>query len=152
MRTYFQRIGITLGAVIGAVVIGIALDKELGIPFATTYRIACAVACLAFIFNLGIYYPSERWPRVGFSVALLVNVMLFFTPLMDRPASRGEIMLFALPDAIVVLVALIASYKVGDVHQRAVRQQMVFGLIVALVFCAILYSLILINPYAPKGR
>lgn len=131
--------------------IGIALDNDLGIPFATTYRIACAVGCLAFIFKLGRDYPNERWPRVGFFVALLVNVLLFFTPLVDRPASRGELMLFALPDAIVVLVALVASYKVVNVHQRAVRQQMVFSLIVAVVFCAVVFSLILMNPHASKA-
>lgn len=152
MRTYFQRLGIAIGGVIGAVMIGIALDRELGIPFATTYRIACALGCLAFIIKLGRDYPSERWPRVGFFGALFVNVVLFFTPLVDHPASRGELMLFALPDAIVVLVALIASYKVVDVHQRAVRQQMVFSLIVAVVFCAILFSLNLIDPHTSKGR
>lgn len=152
MRTYLRRVGIALGGVIGAVMIGIALDNDLGVPFATTYRIACAVACLAFIFKLGIDYPSEKWPRVGFLTALFINIMLFFTPVMDRPASRGEVMLFALPDAIVVLVALVASYKVTDVHQRAVRQQMIFGLIVAIVLCAILFSLILMNPHASKGR
>lgn len=152
MRTYFQRLGLALGGVIGAVAIGIPLDNYLGVPFATSYRIACALMCLAFIFKLVKDYPEESWPRIGFAASLLINVVLFFTPAMNRPASRGELMIFALPDAIVVLVALIASYKVVDVHQRAVRQQMIVGLVVALALCTILFSLIFIDPQASKGR
>jgi hypothetical protein len=91
-------------------------------------------------------YPREQWPRISFWVALAVNVAIFFTPLVDRPASRGELMLFALPDAIVVLAARIASYRVTNVHQRAMRQQMIFGLVVAVAFCAILFTLVLIDP------
>ncbi len=146
MRTYFQRLGIAIGGVIGAVLIGVALENDLGIPFATTYRVACAVACLTFIVKLGKDYPSARWPRVAFCVSLFINVLLFLTPVVDRPASRGELMIFALPDAIIVLVALIVSYKLVDVHQRAIRQNMILGLIVAVVFCALLFSLILVNP------
>ena len=50
-----------------------------------------------------------------------------FTPLVNRPASRGEVMLFALPDAIIVLMARIVSYPVTDVHRRAMRQHMILA-------------------------
>ncbi|MBP2277408.1 MULTISPECIES: hypothetical protein [Sphingomonas] len=146
MRNYFNRVGLALGGVLGAVLIGIALENDVGIPFETTYRIACAVACLAFILKLAKDYPRERWPCTAFFVSLLANILLFFTPIVDRPASRGELMIFALPDAVIVLVALISSYKAVDVHLRAVRQQMILGLIVAVLFGSALFSLILVNP------
>lgn len=147
MRTYFNRVSLALGGVLGAVLIGIALENDVGIPLATTYRIACAVGCLVFIFKLAKDYPGERWPRTAFFVCLLANTVLFFTPIVDRPASRGELMIFALPDAVIVLVALISSYKAVDVHQRAVRQQMIFGLFVAVLFCSVLFPLILVTPH-----
>jgi hypothetical protein len=58
----------------------------------------------------------------------------------------GELMLFALPDAMIVLGIRIASYHVGDEHQRAMRQMMILGLVVAATFCSILYALILLHP------
>lgn len=129
---------------------GFTLEDEVGIPFASTFRVGCAAACLLFIYKLGTDYPGERWPRFSLWIALIVNIGIFFTPLVDRPASRGELMLFALPDAIVVLVALLVercvSYPVADVHQRAVRQQIILGLVLAIAFCAILFTLVLIAP------
>lgn len=116
-------------------VIGFTLQGELGIPFDTTLRVACAALCLAFIYKLGADYPGEKWPRISLWLAFLVNVAIFFTPLVHRPASRGELMLFALPDAIVVLTARVVTYRAGDVHQRATRQTMILGLLVATVFC-----------------
>jgi hypothetical protein len=44
-------------------------------------------------------------------------------------------MLFALPDAVIVMTARIMSYRVSDVHQRAARQMMILGLVVAVVGC-----------------
>lgn len=128
------------------IIIGIALEDEFGVPFDTTYRVGCAAICLVFIYKLAVDYPGEPWPWISLWLALLVNIGLFFTPLFDRPASRGELMLFALPDAIVVLAARIISYRVVDVHQRAMRQQMILGLIAAVAFCAVLFTLILIAP------
>ncbi len=152
MRTYFKRLGLALGGIIGAIAIGIALEKDLGIPFDTSYRVACAIACLAFVFKLQRDYPTEKWPKAGLLGAGIINISLFFTPLVSRPASRGELMIFALPDAIVVLAALIAFYKVETVHQRAVRQQMVLGLIIALGFSAVMFTLILIGPQPHRLR
>lgn len=90
-------------------------------------------------------YPTERWPHVSVWIALVVNAAIFFTPLVDRPASRGELMLFALPDAIIVLGARIASYQVIDDHQRATLQMMILGFVVAVVFCLVLYTIILLQ-------
>jgi hypothetical protein len=132
---------------IGAfVLIASALQQEVGVPFDTTYRVMCAAACLIFIWNLRSYYPGEGWPRVGLWIALFVNVSLFFTPLFHRPSSRGELMLFALPDAIVLLIARIASYHVADTHQRAMRMHMIFGLVIAVTFCTVLFALALNEP------
>ncbi|SDA20585.1 hypothetical protein SAMN03159340_01282 [Sphingomonas sp. NFR15] len=61
-------------------------------------------------------------------------------------------MIFALPDSIVVLAALIASYKVESVHERAMRQQMIFGFIIALGFSAVMFTLILIGPHPQRVR
>lgn len=119
------------------------LQDHFGIPFDTSYRVVCAAGCLFFVYKLQRDFPGEQWPRFSLGVALLVNAGIFFTPLVDRPASRGEVMLFALPDAVVVLAASIASYRVNNVHQRATRQTMILGLIVALVFCVGLFALTL---------
>jgi hypothetical protein len=102
--------------------------------------------CLLFIHQLGADYPGEQWPKIGFWLSLIVDVAIFFTPLVDHPASRGEFMLFAAPDTVVVLVARIASYEVTDVHQRAMRQQMILGLVIAIAFCAVFVILALIDP------
>jgi hypothetical protein len=128
-------------------IVGFTLEDDAGIPFDTTFRIACVGFCQFFIYKLRAEYPAERWPRIGFWLCLIVNIAVFFTPLVDRSSSRGELMLFALPDAIVVLTALIASYPVTDVHQRAMRQQMILGLVVAIAFCAVLFTLTLIDPH-----
>jgi hypothetical protein len=132
-------------AIIAALIVGDALKDELGIPFDTTYRIVCAGTCLVFIYKIGSDYPGERWPQISLCVAALVNVALFFTPLVNRPASRGEVMLFALPDAVVWLSARAVSYPPRDVHQRAIRQQLILALILAVAFCAILYALTLMG-------
>lgn len=148
MGSYFRRVSLALLGIVVFVAVGIALQDEIGLPFDTTYRVACAVICLLFILKLKSDCPGERWPQVSFWVALLVNIGLFFTPLVDRPASRGELILFALPNAIIVLAALIISYSAADQHQRATRQQMILGLIVAVAFCAILFALTLVEPNA----
>ncbi|WP_344698010.1 hypothetical protein [Sphingomonas limnosediminicola] len=96
---------------------------------------------------MGSDYPSETWPRISFWLSLLINIAIFFTPLVDRPASRGELILFALPDAVVTLTTLLATYRVADFHQRAMRQQMILGLIVTVAACATLFTLVLMDPH-----
>ncbi len=130
-----REMGLWLLGIVVVLVIGFTLEDEVGIPVATTLRIATAAICLLFIYKIGLDYPGERWPRISLWIALVVNVAVFFTPLVDRPPSRGELMLFALPDAVVVMTARIASYRVADVHQRANRQLMILGLSVAVLSC-----------------
>ena len=55
-------------------------------------------------------------------------------------------MVFALPDAILFLAVRTVTYKVADVHQRAVRQQLVLGLILALAFYGVILTLMLVDP------
>lgn len=146
--------GVWVLAFLALLVVSFTLQDAAGIPFDTTYRIACAALCLFFIYRLGLDYPGEQWPRISLGIALLINAAIFFTPLVNRPTSRGELMLFALPDAVVVLTARIASYHVTDVHQRAARQTMILGLIVALVFCIGLFAVTLVGVHsapAPSG-
>jgi drug/metabolite transporter (DMT)-like permease len=143
---YFRRLGLALAGIATFVAVGVTLENEAGFPFATFYRVACATTCLVFIWKLREDYPTESWPRVSLWIALVVNVAIFFTPLVDRSASRGELMLFALPDAIVVLGARIRSYHVSDDRRRAMRQSMMLGLVVAAAFCSILYAVILLHP------
>ena len=149
-RSRRRELGLWLLGIVALLVIGITLEDEAGIPLAMTVRIAGASICLLFIYRLGRDFPGEQWPRIGFWISLVVNIGIFFTPLVDRPISRGELMLFALPDAIVVLVAMsverMVSYPAVDVHQRAVRQQIILGLVLAIAFCAILFTLVLIDP------
>jgi hypothetical protein len=134
-----RRGWLALGGLI-FLVVGIAV----GIPFDTLYRVGCAVGCFLFVAKLRCDYPSERWSHIGFLAIPLVNICLFLTPLFNRPSSRGEVILFALPDAIVLLVARLATTTATDDHQRAQRQMVIFGLVVAILSCGILYSLILI--------
>lgn len=149
-RSRPQELGLWLLAIIAVLLIGVALEEKIGIPLATTLRIAAASVCLIFIYRLSTDFPEEQWPRIGFWLSLIVNIAIFFTPLVDRPISRGEVMLFALPDAIVVLFAMlierIVSTPAPDVHQRAVRQQIILGIVLAITFCAILFTLVLIDP------
>ena len=149
MSVRFWHFGLYVVAVVALLVAGAALETDVGLPFDTTYRLACVAACLFIIFKLGEDYRGERWPRVSFWIALVVNLSLFLTPLVDRPASRGELMLFALPDVVVVLLARLATYSVTDVHQRAVRQQLVLALVFALVACFGFFALVLFAPPSP---
>ena len=143
---YAGRLGLALVGTATLLAIGVALENEAALPFATFYRVVCTAVCVGFIWKLRGDYPTDRWPKVSLWIALAVNAVIFLTPLIDRPASRGELMLFALPDVIIVLGVRIASYRVSDDHQRAMRQMMILGLVVAAIFCSILYALILLHP------
>jgi Na+-translocating ferredoxin:NAD+ oxidoreductase RnfA subunit len=145
------RVILVFLGLVALLVMAFTLEADLGFPAATTLRIATAAACLVFIYQIGgKAFPGERWPRIALAFAVIVNVGVFFTPLVDRPPSRGELMLFALPDTIVVLVAwltaLLSTGPAADDHQRAVRQQLILGLVIAVAVCATLFSLILIQP------
>jgi hypothetical protein len=77
---------------------------------------------------------------------MLVNAGIFFTPLVDGPASRGEIMLFAAPDAVIVLAVRTVTISAVDEHQRAVRGQLIVGLVLAAALCAIFLASALVSP------
>ena len=136
--------------IVAIIALSIVLESKAGIPFKTTYRVACAIGCLIFLANIGSDYPGERWPRIALLVALLFNIALFFSPFARLPESKGDLLFFAAPDAAIMLVARIATYRVTDVHQRAVRQQMILGLFVALVLCAILGALMFDPPHTGR--
>lgn len=141
------RPGVTLLAGMAAfAVLAVVLETEIGLPAKITLRVACAVLCILFILALRPKYPGEQWLRWSLWICVVVNIGLLFTPIIEQPISRGDLMLFALPDAIIVLSARILTYPVTDVHQRAVRQQMILGLVVALAFCGLLVTLFLISP------
>lgn len=135
------RIGcLTLLGVAGFVAFGITLETACGIPFDLTYRIACAVACLVMMVKIGADQGKERWFRVSLFIALVFNASLFLTPILHRPASRGEIMIFALPDAAVFFFGQAIGYPTGDEHQRAVRQQLFVGSLLAFAVAALLLA------------
>ncbi len=140
-----------LFGIMAFVAFGVELQNRFGIPFDTTYRIACAGACLAFIAKLGWDSPDERWPWIGLGLAAIVNIALFLTPILDRPASRGEIMIFALPDLVVVMAVRIRAYRVTNDHQRAMRQQMVMALVLAVAIGALVIASTLV-PDHPRHR
>jgi len=122
----------------------VGLGTAIGLSFDTSYRIACAAACIIFIASLALDYPDDLWPKIGLIAATLINAGLFLTPVFHRPSSRGELMLFALPDAIALLSVRLAYFSVSTDHERAQRQMVIFGLVVAVVFCAVLYSVLLL--------
>lgn len=146
-RTFKSRLRTLCFVLLGIVfclTFGIVLENETGFPFYSTYRIVCAGMCLGLMAKVSSEYPGERWPWVALSIALATNIVFFFTPLFDRPASRGEIMLFALPDVAIFMAARVVSFPVTDDHQRAVRQQLIVGVMLAIAFSTILLSTALI--------
>jgi hypothetical protein len=134
------RVGLTLIGVLAFFLVGILLESY-GVPLELTYRIACASGSLVLMVYLARDYTAERWFRISLCLALLVNVSLFFTPLVDRPTSRGELMLFAIPDGAIFLTARILTYRASSVEQRAKRTHMIAGLIAVLALCSILIGI-----------
>ena len=151
MKLRLWKFGLALLSIAVFVTIGIVLENRLGFPFYTTYRIACAGICLVLMAKAGAECRAQRWPWVGFSIALLINAGLLFTPLFDRPASRGEIMFFALPDVTIFLAARAVSYPATDDHQRAVRQQLIVGVLFAMAVSAMVLSSALIPDRIAHG-
>ena len=139
-RSRLARVALSLVGIVAFVAAALVLQEEVGIPFDTTFRVVCAGACLFFIARFARESPGERWIWVGFWISAVVDVAMFFTPVLQGPVSRGEIMLFGFPDAIVLLIARLATYEAADAHRRAVRQQLVLGLILGLAFCALLFG------------
>ena len=146
-----SRLGNALISLLGIAVfltIAITLENQIGIPFALTFRIACASACLILMYKIRGDYPGQKWPLIALAVAFLFNFAIFFSPLAKLPVSKGDILFFGLPDVVIFMAARAWTYPVTDVHQRAVRQQLIVGLVLAIAVCAIFMSILLIPPHA----
>ena len=149
MKSKLCQFFLTIIGIIAFVTIGITLENQVGIPFSFILRLAGAGACLFVIAKIGSEdHPGERWPKIALFIAFLFNVSIFFSPLSQMPASKGDITFFAVPDAVIFLAARTFSYPATDVHQRAVRQQLIVGLILASALCAIVLSILLVPPPA----
>ncbi|MBU6269016.1 MAG: hypothetical protein KGN34_15830 [Sphingomonadales bacterium] len=120
--------------------VAIALERMAAIPVALTLRVVVAAACLFFMSKIGAEYPGQKWPVIAIAIAATINVATLCTPLATLPTSKGDVMFFAAPDAVIFLAARTFTYPATDPHQRAVRQQLILALILALAFCAILLS------------
>lgn len=122
--------------------IAFTLESKAGVPVAVTLRIIVASVCLFVMFKIGSDYAGQKWPKIALAVAAIFNFSMFFSPLAKLPASKGDIMFFAAPDAVIFMAARTFNYPVADVHTRAVRQQLIVGLILALAFCAIIMAIL----------
>jgi hypothetical protein len=151
LKSGIGRAGLAIVGIVLFVCFGIMLDNVTGVPFDTTYRVACAGICLVMMAKVGSEYPGRRWPLISLVIAPLINATLFVTPLFDRSASRGEIMLFALPDATIFFAARAISYLAIDSHERAVRQQLIVGCVLMAALTALVLSSALI-PERPPHR
>lgn len=121
------------------VMLMIFFENNLGISSDTTLRVLCAVIAPIVIYPC-LTDPDSPWMRFGLILAIAINVGILFTPLVDRPtASRGEFFLFAFPSLVVLLSARVASFQVLTVRDRAVRQQLILGLIVSVLACVTLF-------------
>ncbi|GEN99108.1 hypothetical protein NSE01_09410 [Novosphingobium sediminis] len=143
MKSPLLRAAAAFSGIAVFLIFAFTLQDRFSVPFALTYRIACALACFWLAAKLITEYPDERWPKIALLIAALCDLGLFFSPLRHLPASKGDILFFAAPYVLVFLTARISTFQVNDVHQRAVRQQMVLGLVLAIAFCAIFLSIML---------
>ena len=106
-------------------------------------RLCCGIIGLGLLAEVD--FPGEKWPQRVFWVSLLVNIGVLFSPLVDRPASRGELALFLLPDGFVVLIAMIAH---NQALARSVRAQLIATVVVFTAACAALLALVILQSSA----
>lgn len=149
MKESLKRAAIGLGGVATFVAFGIFLEEQAGVSFWTTYRIACAAVPLWFFAKIAQDYAGERWPRRALLVAATFNIALLVSPFSQTPATKGDLLFFGLPDAIIFMIARVITYKATDLHGRAVRQQLIAGVVLALAVCAILFATLLIPDAQP---
>ncbi|KTT69185.1 hypothetical protein [Sphingomonas endophytica] len=148
VKHWFRRVFFAFLGIAAFDALGITLENVARIPFDTTYKITCAGVCLLFVAKCIQEYPDQRWPRIAFGLAAAINMLLLVTILADEPASRGEIVLFALPDVAIVMALRAISYPVSNEHERAVRQQLIVGAILA----AFVSLLLLGTAFIPDRR
>lgn len=132
--------------------LAIMLENRVGVPFKTTFRLACAVGCLTLIARMIADEPDAHWLRFAFCGALVSNLAMFFSPLAALPASKGDLLFFAAPDAAILFGARAFTYPVTDDHQRAVRQQLIMGFILALAVSALILSIMFVPDPAARHR
>jgi hypothetical protein len=134
-----REVGLALAGVAAFLFVSLVL-RGFGIHFDTSYRVACAAASSALVYSLKSGFPDEKWPQRAFWISLLINIGILFTPLVDRPASRGEIILFFLPDGFVAAIAMIA-------HNRSwaasVRTQLIATIVLFAAACAALLGFVI---------
>lgn len=150
MKSRLWRLGLCVLGIAMLVTTGILLEEYAGIPFAITYRLACTGACMWLLIGFASDYPGERWPWIATAMTALVDVGLIVTVLRPLPASKGDLILVSLPAAIIFLFARIVNYDAPDLHRRAVRQQMILALVLAIAFAGIFFGLVVMIP--AKGR
>jgi hypothetical protein len=92
--------------------IAIVFGNQLGIPFPIAIRIVAANGCLAIMYQIGSKYPGEKWPLVALAIGALFNFAVFFSPLADLPAKKADILFFAIPDALIFLLAWLWTHPV----------------------------------------
>jgi len=85
-------------------------------------------------------FPDEKWPQRTFWISLLINIGIFFTPIIDRPASRGELIIFGLPDGFIVAIAMIAHNRSWT---RSVRTQLIATIVLFTAACAALLAFVI---------
>lgn len=145
MGRYFTKLILVLLGIIAFALISAALKNLINLSNDQSYRLLCIAISLFMMWAYRKTFPKIRYFWISFWIALIVNFAIFLTPLVERSASRGEVLLFALPNSIIFLTALTLSYSVVDDRSRAMRQYMLLGIIVAILFSMILYASILIN-------
>jgi len=143
MASRLMQLFVTLLGIAVTLAIAFTLESKVGVPVAVTLRIIVASVCLFVMFKIGSDYAGKIWPKIALVVAAIFNFLMFFSPLAKMPASKGDIMFFAVPDAVIFMAARTFTYPVSDVHTRAVRQQLIVGLVLALAFCAIIMAILL---------
>lgn len=148
-KTALRRFLLAMLGLVAFVAVAITLEQRAGIPFKTSYRVVMAGFCLHFVAGYCREHRDERWARIGFLLVLLFDAGLFFSPLAHLPASKGDVLFFAVPDAAILFGARVFSYRPTSIEERAAHQRMIAGFIVALIFSAVILSMMFL-PSGPR--
>jgi peptidoglycan/LPS O-acetylase OafA/YrhL len=122
------------------------LESQFGVSADTSHRVYCALGGIIIIYSWGFDEPNNRWLRFALPAALLANIGIFFTPLVDRPVSEGrggDFLLFVLPSIVIMFSTRIAMLPVNSVRDRATRQELILWLVVAVIVCAVIFAIAL---------
>lgn len=117
-------------------IVSFGLESIFGIAWDTSFRVGCMLVGLGLATAVCGDHRRERWFVAGMAVATIANVAIFLTPLVERPTSRGELMIFLGPTVIVLLLARLLSYPVRDARSNANRLLLVLSLVTASILYA----------------